>query len=129
MRQLKKMIFAFVIIAGFCSWSAWSAWNPNIWYFTQSQDAASTAGKLIITYMPILSETPGPGPYQSGATGPYLTGADISWIITTKGQRCNTSSMQHVSANKFTFAVDAAPGDTIDYFFTQRWIGNLQNFY
>ena len=109
-------------------WTAASAMFPNIFSFTQNQDAASTPGKLIITYMPDLGETPPTDPYLTG--GPYLAGAaDITWINNSKGQTCATGQMKHVSPNTFSFAVDAVPGDTIDYFFTQHWVGMTQSFY
>jgi CxxC motif-containing protein (DUF1111 family) len=94
---------------------------PNIFHFNQAQDETTTPGKLILTYNPTLTEAP--------SSGPSLTGADVSWINNTHGQHCYTSAMQHVSANNFKFSIDAAPGDSIDYFFTQHWIGNTQNFY
>ena len=121
MRVHRMFVVAFITITSFGLWTTVSAMIPNIFYFTQDQDAASTPGKLIITYMPDLTETP--------QSGPYLTGAEISWINNHNGQTCNTGQMQHVSANNFKFTVDAADGDTIDYFFTQKWIGNPQNFY
>ena len=94
---------------------------PNIFHFTQSQDAVSTPGKLILTYSPSLTETV--------TTAPYLTGADVNWINSRIGQQCATAAMQRTQANTFTCAIDIMPGDTILYFFAQRWIGNQQAFY
>jgi CxxC motif-containing protein (DUF1111 family) len=121
MRVKRLSIAILTAIAVFGMWSSALARFPNLWYFTQAQDAASTPGKLILTYNPDLTETP--------SNGPYLTGADVSWINNTRGRHCTTVAMTHVSANHFTWAVDALPGDTIDYFFTQRWMGQAQSFY
>jgi CxxC motif-containing protein (DUF1111 family) len=125
MRMQQRLLAAFIAIAGLGLWTAASAMFPNIFSFTQNQDATSTPGKLIITYMPDLSETPSTTPYVT----PNLAGADITWINNSMGQTCNSGQMQHVSAKTFKFTVDAAPGDTIDYFFTQRWVGISQHFY
>ena len=118
-RHIPVVKFVAIAILGF--WSASLANFPNIFYFTQQQDEASTPGKLTLTYNPQLGEAP--------TTGPYLLSADVSWINNSRGQHCNMSAMQHASANNFKFAIDAAPGDTIDYFFTQRWMGQPQSFY
>ena len=121
MRVSRKSVVAFVTIVSFGLWTSVFAMFPNIWHFSQSQDATSTTGKLILTYMPDLSE--------AVQAGPYLTGAQVSWINNSQGQYCHTETMTHVSPNKFTFAIDAKNGDTIDYFFTQKWIGQPQDFY
>lgn len=118
-RRLPFAIIVAIAILGFYSMAR--ADLPNIWCFTQSQDATSNPGKLILTYMPRLTETP--------QAGPYLLSADVSWINNSIGQHCSTSPMQHVSANNFKFSIDAGPGDTIDYFFTQHWVGEPQSFY
>jgi CxxC motif-containing protein (DUF1111 family) len=121
MRLGAKKYSVLLLVAILGTWFSAFANFPNIWYFNQSQDATSTPGKLILTYMPQLTE---------GVNGgPYLTGATVSWINNRVSQYCNTATMTHVSANKFTFAIDAAAGDSIDYFFTQLWMGNSQDFY
>jgi CxxC motif-containing protein (DUF1111 family) len=109
------------MITVFGLWFTASADFPNIFYFTQKQDATTTPGKLTLTYSPRLTETP--------QAAPYLLSATVSWINNSHGQTCNTMPMTHVSANTFTYAIDAAPGDTIDYFFTQCWMGQPQDFY
>lgn len=120
--RLKRLPVALLVaIAVFGMFSTVLADFPNIWNFTQSQDATSTPGKLILTYNPKLGEAP--------TNGPYLLGADVSWINNTNGQHCFTAAMQHVSANNYRYAIDAAPGDSIDYFFTQHWKGQPQSFY
>jgi CxxC motif-containing protein (DUF1111 family) len=121
MRVKRLSVAMFSAIAIFSLGSYTWADFPNIWYFTQSQSETATSGKLTLTYMPRLTETP--------QAGPYLLAADVSWINNSHGQHCYTSAMQHVSANNFKFAIDAAPGDTIDYFFTQHWVGQPQSFY
>jgi CxxC motif-containing protein (DUF1111 family) len=94
---------------------------PNIFYFTQQQDETSAPGKLTLTYSPALTETP--------QAGPYLLSADVSWINNSQGQALNIEPMEHVSANNFKYSINAAPGDSIDYFFTQHWVGQPQDFY
>lgn len=121
MRLKKLSVAVFIAIAISCMCSAVFADFPNIWYFTQAQDETSTPGKLTLTYNPALGEAP--------TNGPYLIGADVSWINNTHGQHCYTQAMAHVSANHFTYAIDAMPGDSIDYFFTQHWMGQPQDFY
>jgi CxxC motif-containing protein (DUF1111 family) len=118
-KRLLVVMFAAVAILG--GRSTLRADFPNIFYFTQQQSETSIPGKLTLTYSPQLTETP--------STGPSLVSADVSWINNSHGQHCYTSAMQHVSANNFTFAIDAVPGDTIDYFFTQHWMGQNQTYY
>jgi CxxC motif-containing protein (DUF1111 family) len=120
MSGLVEKILAFVVVLGFCLATTVVARSPNLWYFSQSQDAASTPGKLIITYKPDLTEN---------QASQYLTGADISWINNSRGQYCTVSRMEHVSPNNYRFAIDAVNGDTIDYFFTMYWVGTPQDYY
>jgi CxxC motif-containing protein (DUF1111 family) len=121
MRVRRLPVVMIVAMAIFGLWSTAMANFPNIFYFTQKQDATTTSGKLTLTYSPQLTETP--------QAGPYLLSADVTWINNTHGQSCNTMAMTHVSANTFTYAIDAIQGDTIDYFFTQHWVGQPQSFY
>jgi CxxC motif-containing protein (DUF1111 family) len=121
MKQRTKHVAACVAIVLFGITADVFADFPNIFHFTQTQNAVSTPGKLILTYSPGLTETV--------TTTPYLAGADVNWINCRTGQQCATAAMQRTQANTFTCAIDIMPGDTILYFFAQRWIGNQQAFY
>jgi CxxC motif-containing protein (DUF1111 family) len=117
-RKSAAALAAIVIIGMF---SSLFAAFPNIWLFKQAQDATSSPGKLILTYKPDLSETP--------QGGPYLTGAKVSWINNRISQHCYSAAMEHVSANTYKYSIDAQQGDSIDYFFTQFYRGQPQDFY
>jgi hypothetical protein len=78
---------AAIVIIGMCS-SLFAAF-PNIWLFKQEQDAASSPGKLILTYKPDLSEAP--------QSGPYLLGAEVSWINNRVSQHCYNTKIDRKS--------------------------------
>jgi hypothetical protein len=123
MKQPRRSIAACLAIAVLGIRAEVSAAFPNIYSFTQTQDAGIAAGKLVLTYSPDLAETP------AMESDPFLTGADINWINSRTGQGCTTAPMQHTGSGKFTCAISCMPGDAIRYFFTQRWVGVKQYFY
>jgi hypothetical protein len=70
MKQRTKHVAACVAIVLFGITADVFADFPNIFHFTQTQNAVSTPGKLILTYSPGLTETV--------TTTPYLAGADVN---------------------------------------------------